>query len=118
MFVYIWSHLLFVYILEAPLLSILFILVVNLVDLFIKLGSLSDHTSTPVEVSVWQGGIPLTRGYGAFYDQVVWRGVEGVWAPHAMADMDLGVEGRQALAGQFLPRCRRQDACFWATGGI
>ena len=71
-----------------------------------------------MEVSVWQGGIPLTRGYGAFYDQVVWRGVEGVWAPHAKADVDLGVEGQQALAGQLLPRCRRQDTCFWAAGGI
>ena len=56
-----------------------------------------------MEVSIWQGGIPLTRGYGAFYDQVVWRGVEGLWAPHVKADVDLGVEGQQALAGQLLP---------------
>ena len=96
----------------------LFISVVNLIDLFIKSGSLSDHTSTPVEVSVWQGGIPLTRDYGVSYDQVVWRGVGGVWAPHAKAVVDLGVEGQQPLAGQLPPRCRRQDACFWAAGGI
>ena len=102
---------------EAPLLSILFIPVVRLI-LFIVTGSLSDHTSTPVEVSVWQGGIPLTRDYGVSYDQVVWRSVGGVWAPHAKAAVDLGVEGQQALAGQLPPRCRRQDACFWATGGI
>ena len=71
-----------------------------------------------MEVSVWQGGIPLMRGYGAFYDQVVWRGVEGVWAPHAKAAVDLGEEGQQALAGQLPPLCRRRDACFWAVGGI
>ena len=69
-----------------------------------------------MEVSVWQGGIPLTRDYGAFYDQVVWRSVGGVWAPHAKAAVDLGEEGQQALAGQLLSLCRRRDACFWAAG--
>ena len=71
-----------------------------------------------MEVSVWQGGTPLTSGYGAVLRPSRLEGVKGLWAPHAKADVDLGVEGQQAPAGQLPPLYRRQDACFVAEGGI
>ena len=71
-----------------------------------------------MEVSVWRGGKSLLSDSYTFYDSVVWRGVRGLWEPHAKAAAeDLGIEGLLALAG-WLPRLYRcQDVYCVAEGG-
>ena len=55
-----------------------------------------DHTSAPVEVSVWLGGI---SPWSDFY--VACGCVRGLWEPHAWAAI-LDDEGLLALAGMLL----------------
>ena len=69
-------------------------------------------------MSVWRGGKALLSNYDAFYDSVIWRGVRGLWEPHAQAAAEsLGVEGLLARAGWLLPQCRRQVVDCVAEGG-
>ena len=82
-----------------------------------------SHTNAPVEVSVWQVGIPRLSGFVDVCDKVAWKLVGGLQGLPAAAwdsqvEVRQGVEGLLALVGMLLPLYKHQGVSHAAEGGI